>query len=103
MVWKIEQRFETALRDFGLIRRVGRVPARVFEHVAQDDAGGEAIGVAEADVGFENLIAGGDCAEFAQEFVLALAFGEVERVMETDPSAGWFDRSNHRVWMLRFA
>ena len=34
---EVEQRLEAALRDFGLVRRVGRVPAGVLEHVAQDD------------------------------------------------------------------
>ena len=45
---EIEQAFESPLRQFGLIRRVGRVPAGIFEHVAQDDAGRDAIGIAEA-------------------------------------------------------
>ena len=33
---EVEQRLEAALADLGLIRRVGRVPARIFQHVAQD-------------------------------------------------------------------
>ena len=35
---EVEQRFEPALGDLGLIRRVRRVPAGVLEHVPQDDA-----------------------------------------------------------------
>ncbi len=32
-----QQRFQSALRDFRLIGRVGGVPARVFQHIALDD------------------------------------------------------------------
>ncbi len=46
---EIEERFEPALRDLGLIRRVRRVPARILEHVAQDHARRDAVVVAEAD------------------------------------------------------
>ena len=34
---EVEQRFQAALRDLRLVRRVGRVPGRVLEDVAQDD------------------------------------------------------------------
>ena len=37
---EVEERLEPALADLGLVRRVGRVPGRVLEHVAQDHAGG---------------------------------------------------------------
>ena len=35
---EVQQRFQTALRNLRLIRRVGRVPRRIFQHVAQDHA-----------------------------------------------------------------
>ena len=35
---EVEQRFEPALRNFGLVGGVGGVPAGVFQEVAQDDA-----------------------------------------------------------------
>ncbi|CAB4558169.1 unannotated protein [freshwater metagenome] len=38
---KVQDRFETALRNLGLVRRVGRVPTRVFEHVALDHGGSD--------------------------------------------------------------
>ena len=34
---EIQQRFQTPLRDFGLIGRIGGIPGGVLEHVAQDD------------------------------------------------------------------
>ena len=35
---EVEQRLEPALADLGLVGRVGRVPGRVLQHVAEDDA-----------------------------------------------------------------
>ena len=59
---EIDQGFETALGDFSLIGGIGGVPAGIFEDVALDDAGGQRVGVAGAEVGAENLVAGGDVA-----------------------------------------
>ena len=47
---EVQQRLEPALRDLRLVRRVGRVPAGILEHVAQDDARRDAVVVAHADV-----------------------------------------------------
>ena len=44
---EVQQRFEPALGDLGLVRRVGRVPAGILEHVAQDDRGRDAVVVAD--------------------------------------------------------
>ena len=38
-----QQRLEPSLRDLGLIRRVGRVPAGILEHVALDDRRRDAV------------------------------------------------------------
>mmetsp|Transcript_27212 Transcript_27212/g.43605 ORF Transcript_27212/g.43605 Transcript_27212/m.43605 type:complete len:202 (-) Transcript_27212:275-880(-) len=35
---EVDQRLQPSLGDLGLVRRVGGVPARVLQHVAQDDA-----------------------------------------------------------------
>ena len=64
---EIQERFEAALRDFGLIGRVGRVPPGVLEHVPEDDAGRDAVVVAEADVRLERLVARGERAEIAED------------------------------------
>src|SRR5262249_55124044 len=37
---EVQQRLQPALADLGLVRRVGGVPRRVLEHVAQDDRRG---------------------------------------------------------------
>ena len=46
---EVDERLEAALRDLGLVRRVGGVPGRVLEHVARDHGRRERVVVAEAD------------------------------------------------------
>src|SRR5205823_10574322 len=46
---KVEEGFEPALRQFGLIRCVSGVPARVLENVSLDNWRRNAIGIATAD------------------------------------------------------
>ena len=46
---EVQQRLEPALADLGLVGRVGRVPGRVLEHVAQDHPGRVRAVVALAD------------------------------------------------------
>ena len=46
---EVEQRLEPALGDLGLVGRVGRVPGRVLEHVAQDHRRRDGVGVAQPD------------------------------------------------------
>ena len=54
---EVEQRFEPALGDLGLVRRVRGVPGRVLEHVAQDDGRRDRVVVAEPDQRGEHLVA----------------------------------------------
>ena len=53
---EVDQRLHAALADFGLVGRVGRVPSRVFQNVAQDDARRVGVKVTLADVALENLV-----------------------------------------------
>ena len=46
---EVEDRLQAALADLRLVRRVGRVPGRVLEHVAQDDRRGDRAVVPHAD------------------------------------------------------
>ena len=52
----VEQRLEPALGDLGLVRRVGRIPAGILQHVPLHHLRGEAAGVAHADVGAEDPV-----------------------------------------------
>ena len=57
---EVQQRFQTALRNFWLIRRVRGVPTWVFQHVTQDNRWQLHGGVAHANVGREALVTPGD-------------------------------------------
>jgi hypothetical protein len=46
---EIHEGFQTALRNFRLVRRVGSVPAGIFKHVADNDGRGKRAVVALAD------------------------------------------------------
>ena len=68
---EVDERLEPALRDLGLVRRVGRVPARVLEHVALDHGGRDGVVVAEADHAARGAAAVGERAELGQRLLLA--------------------------------
>ncbi len=53
---EVQQRFQPALRDLRLIRRVGGVPAGVLQHVAQDHRRGVGVVVAAADQAFRAAV-----------------------------------------------
>ena len=84
---EVEERFETALTDFGLVGCVGGVPRRVFEDIAEDDGRGDGAVVALADEGFEDLVGGEDGAEIGEGVFFGEGWGDVERVEE--PDGGW--------------
>ncbi len=63
---EVDERLEPSLRDLGLVRRVGGVPGRVLQHVAQDDAGRVRAVVALADEALEDAVLGRDCAQLGE-------------------------------------
>ena len=81
---EVQQRFEAALGDFGLVRRVGGVPAGILQEVALDHGRRDAVVVAHADVGAEDLVLRGDFLQGSQRFVLAAGSGELERTPQPD-------------------
>jgi hypothetical protein len=72
---KIEQRFQSALRDFGLIGCILCVPSRIFENRALDDAGHVSSVIAKANIGTKKFVGDGDGAHSIEIFLLALAGG----------------------------
>ena len=66
---EVEQGFEAALTDLGLVRGVGGVPRRVLEDVADEDRRGEGVVVAEADHRRRDGVLGCECSEFGEHFV----------------------------------
>jgi hypothetical protein len=81
---EVEERFEPALGDLGLIRGVLGVPAGVFQDVALDDGGSNAAVVAEADVGTADDVLGGDGAELIEGVELGLDGWNGKRGLGTD-------------------
>ena len=81
---EVQQRFEAALGDFGLVRRVGSVPAGILQHIALNHGRRDAVVVAHADVGAEDLVLRGDFLQGGQHCVLAAGGGELERAAQPD-------------------
>ena len=81
---EVQQRFQAALRDLRLIRRVLRVPAGVLQDVALDDGGREAVRVAHAQEGFPHLVLGGEAAQLGQHLGLTGGRRQVQRAGEPD-------------------
>ena len=85
---EVDERLQTALRDLGLVRRVGRVPGRVLEDIAQDDARRVRAVVALADERLRNPVARGDRLELGERSRLR------HRTRERD-GRGFADRRRH--------
>ena len=81
---EVEERFQAALRNLRLIRGVRRVPAGVLENVAENHTRRDAVVIAETEKRSEQLVARGRAPQFAEELVLALAAGQVQRLLEAD-------------------
>ncbi len=63
---EVHQCLHAALRNLGLVRRVGGVPGRVLQHVAQDHTRGVRAVIALADEALEHLVLRGDGLELGQ-------------------------------------
>ena len=81
---EVQQRFQTPLRDFRLIRRVGGVPARIFQHVAQNHVRHAGRVIAQTDIGLVDHIFRRNAFQFRQCVRLGQGFGQVEFGRHTD-------------------
>ncbi|CEI74776.1 Uncharacterized protein PAE221_00336 [Pseudomonas aeruginosa] len=81
---EVQQRLQAALGDFRLVRRVGGVPGRVLQEVAQDRCRGVAVVVALANEGTQRAIARGDRLQAGQRLGLAHAGRQVEHAAALD-------------------
>ena len=81
---EVEQRFQPALRDLGLVGRVGGVPAGVLEDVALDHRGGEAPVVAHANEGAEHVVLRRHAAQRLEHLALALGRRQRQRPAQPD-------------------
>lgn len=82
---EIQQRFEPALRDLRLVRRVRGVPAGIFQHVAQDDGWRESAVIAHADQAGPELILLGIAAQFCQRRRFVEGRRQIQRTVEANP------------------
>ncbi len=81
---EVEQRFQAPLRDLGLVGCVRRIPAGVFQHVAEDDAWRDRPVVARPDVRPVAAVLGGNAAQALEKVVFAFALGQVQRPIQAD-------------------
>ena len=82
---EIEQRFEPALCDLRLIRRVRGVPARILEDVSLNHRRRHAIGVAHADERAEDLVLRRQRPEVGENFELGQPLREIEALAPANP------------------
>ena len=75
---EVEDGFESALADLGLVGRVGGIPGGVFEDVALDNGGRERAVVSLADERGEDLVFRGDGAHIGESFGLGKRGAEGE-------------------------
>ena len=74
---EIHQGFHAALADLGLVGRVGRVPGRVLQNVAQDHAGGVGAVIPLADATFQQHVALGNPAQLFEGLGLGDGGGQL--------------------------
>ena len=65
---EIEQRFETALGELSLIRRVSGVPTRILQNISLDHGRRDAIGIASADKRTCDFVLLRNGAQFGERF-----------------------------------
>ena len=74
---KIQQRFEPALRELGLVRCVSGVPARVFEDVPLNYRRGDGVRITSPDERFRDFVFLRDCAQFGECFAFRFRFRQI--------------------------
>ena len=92
---KVQQCFQTPLRDLGLIGRVLRVPTGVLQNVTENHRRRDSAGVTHADARSIDLILAGDRLQALQKLGFATRFGDVQRCVE--PNVGGHGRIGKRI------
>ena len=81
---EVEERFEAALRDLGLVGRVGGVPAGIFQDVALDDGRDDAIGITGADEIAHDLVLLRKLAQLGERFLFGFPGREIEGMRQAN-------------------
>ena len=79
---EVEERLQTPLRDLGLVRRVLRVPPRVFQDISQDHTRNDRVVVPHPDVRAEDTIPRADLLQPPQKLVFGRGLWKVQRPVE---------------------
>ena len=87
---KIQQRLEASLRDFGLIRRVGRIPTRILQNVAADNRRGVRAVNSHPEMRSSHFVLGHDRAEFLQGGFFRARFWQIEIAGQADRGGNGF-------------
>ena len=74
---KIEKRFETTLRELGLVWRVSSIPPRVFKDVPLNHRWRDAIRITCADKRFRGFVFLRNRAQLGERFVFRLRFRQI--------------------------
>src|SRR3989338_3053381 len=91
---EIQQRFQPALRDLRLVRRVLRVPTRVFENIALNNGGSDGAVVSETEIRRSNDILVCDAPHMTDKAMFAHSVAQVHRRCASDRCRnGLFDQS----------
>ena len=75
---EVKQNLQAALRDFRLVRRVGRVPGGILQHVAPNHTRGMGVVIPGPDQRFEYSILPGQLMQFGE----CLFFGNTPRQLQ---------------------
>ena len=81
---EIQQCFEPALSDLRLVGRVRRIPAGIFEHVAQDHGRRHRVVVAHADHAAADFVPAGDGLEGGQRLWFRARIRQRHRFAQAD-------------------
>ena len=77
---EVQQGFQAALADLGLIRRISRVPRRIFQDVARDHGRRDRAVIALADHRDQHLVLARNRAQLLQSLAFRQRRAEIERV-----------------------
>ncbi len=80
----VQQRFQPTLGDLRLIGRVGGVPARILQHVAQDHRRGDGAVVAHADQAGPELVLLGIALELGQRRLFIQRGRQIQLTLQAD-------------------
>ncbi len=80
----VQQRFQPTLGDLRLIGRVGGVPARILQHVAQDHRRGDGAVVAHADQAGPELVLLGIALELGQRRLFIQRGRQIQLALQAD-------------------